>query len=403
MKQDCSAHFAQIENFDFLLFAGVMNLEQQCAQLLLLERKPAALFSPPKKLPAPCSMQTRPVDEVLSAVKEACVQGNRRAVSILVSVNNSHAVVARGHDAQTDLTSDTLAHTMNRLLPALGAVFGSSAQAATVMARTNVGSHAGKGQRRKIRRQARSEAMRKLSEHISFALILDWAATLKPLACLDKLRKELTHSVTVTRTGIEFEHERVVVGADSVHGPKPPTRHMVTQFVDSLQLELGQRVERLPIGERSELSEGVGLVRNLRRVVAERLNFLFEAGAVLDTAARNFTIFFRLGGDFGHCARFTVNNVPYLLDTVGFVPDPAVFEPDCATAVSDLLIFVLARERDQLDGVQFYAQLRADSLMTLSEPLQVYNEAGDVEHSVTFQVLNRLSCAFSNERSCSRC
>lgn len=364
-----------------------MQFESQVRQLLLLEHKPIQAAAPLERLPAPCSMQSDSVESVLRAVDYACAVGNQRDVSILVAVNNSHAVVAHGHDVLTrPVLPGTQSRTLHRLLPALGAVFGSPAEAASVMARTNVGSHADKAQRRKIRRQARSEAMRKLSAHISFALILDWASTLRPLSGFDAMRKQLTHAVSVDSTGIEFERHRVTVGADGVHGPAPPTRAMLSQFVDNLHLDLGQRLQRLPVEARSEASEGVGLVRNLRRVLSDRLSFLFEAGAVRDDAALNFTLFFRLGGDFGHCARFTINNVPYLVDTVGLVADPAVFELGCATAVSELLVFMLARERDQLDSVLYYSELRCNALLSLSEPIVLWNEAGEVAHSVVCQV-----------------
>lgn len=131
-------------------------------------------------------------------------------------------------------------------------------------------------------------------------------------------------------------------------------------------------------------------------ILSEHLNWLFEASALNENLPRCFTVFLRTGGDFGHTARWTVNKLPFYVETASLVFDGAVFVAETRAAVSECLIWLLARESDTLQSVQYYAPRLAEQLLTLAQPIVLYQPDGSVAHEVDIKVRCSLRLLFNS-------
>lgn len=331
--------------------------------------------------------------EVVAAAQQALAEERHGDVAILVAVDHAHAIVARGAKEGKEKQPSTALKAMERVWPALAAVCGGEDVAATALARMRPLSKATRTFRRRLVRHARVSAMQQYAHQLTLALVLNAALTFQPKSQFQMLVRAATHAVSVDDSSISFERSRAVVGLDSVHGPAVKL-HAFEHFQDMLNLELGQPFERIPLEQRSEPSEGTSRVRNLRKVLAEQLQWLFDTGSIKADAAGSFTAFFRMGGDFGNVVRWTINKVPYLVTSVALLFDPAVFEAEASRSVCRSLIVVLARERDEIASVQFYAPLILEQLSTLQTSVLVRDHSSVVRHTIHAQATYRFRCSW---------
>jgi hypothetical protein len=359
-------------------------IQQAQAKVPLLTYVPP-LTLPHKRLPAPCPFAIVELHNVLADLQQAVADKNLQEVSVMIKVGQSHAIAAHGARHDSEKTQVQALKIMERVWPALAAICGSDRAAADALARMRPLSVATRSLRRRLIRQGRVSAMRNYAQHLTLALVLSSALSFQSKTAFAFAAKAATHEHTLAQSGLSLQRKRATVGRDNVRGPAIPV-NALQNFKDLLRLDIGTPLCRLAVNERSEPSEGTACVRNLRGVLLEQLQWLFDNGAIRTDAPEQFTAFFRFGGDFGHAARWTVHKVPYLVQTVGLLYDVDLFEPDTAPAVTEMLIWLLARERDELAPVQFYAEHLLDALSALSEPVLVRDQYSNTVFTCKLQV-----------------
>lgn len=186
---------------------------------------------------------------------------------------------------------------------------------------------------------------------------------------------------------MRISRRRYRVG-DGVLGPKVKPAPKVTEFLDSLHLDLGELHIR-PLASREWPAQGTSRIRNGHSVLFRHLSWLLHEGAFRDGLGANVRLFVRVGNDFGHFSRWSISGAPLMLGLIAVLPDPEVFIAGAAAAVSMPLPWLLAAENDTLDVVQHYSQFLPPLLQSLLEPIVLRDENAELEFTVSVEVCLR--------------
>jgi hypothetical protein len=319
---------------------------------------------------------------MLSLVAQAAQ--SKTPISMLAKVGNSHAAVARStvsHDSASSL-SHAIAH---NVLPVLAACFGGVDHFTHAFVGLREVSHALKSHRASLRQQSVRAAMRSLTAHLALSSIFAWAGSLQSLSDYDRMRRLDTHDIAFAGGHITTEPTRVVV-AHHVSGPKKPVSSSLRQLLDFLKLDIGTASSRLSAAEQSFSGEGIGRTRSLRDTLRGQFEWLWQQGAFLEHLPRQLIVFIKLSADCGKLARFSLSKGPLFCDIVSVLPDPTLFSSNAAHAVSSPLLLTLATENDTIAGVCGQAKARAAALLSLVDPILLYNDEGDIAHELIVKV-----------------
>lgn len=322
------------------------------------------------------------METILNSVHAAAQ--SEQPVALVAQVGAQHGVIARStvaHDSHSSLAHALTTHA----LPVLAAVYGGLNRFAQAFLQLKPVEHVLKAQRRKLRAEGARAVVRSITAHLDLASVLAWAGSLHSLADYERTRRLETHDFSFVGGHLRVEASRLHVG-HGLAGPKKPVRAHVRQLLDVLKLDLGVEAARLPKSDRAFDGEGVSRSRSLRAVLHGHAQFLLDAGAFRAGLPVVLHLFYRFSGDGGKMGRYSISKRPLFVDLVSILPDPDVFLPHAATAVSAPLLLTLAAENDTIEGVCAQTSKRATAMLDLVDPIIIRNEDGTVAHEIVLKV-----------------
>lgn len=330
-----------------------------------------------------CLAQTVKRDVILDLVEKAVASG--QTISLLAGVGDKHGVLLRSSADHDSLRAEKRA--VSLMLPVLAAVMGGEQQLFDGLKNTRAFSVATKSDRRALRVQGKNAAVQKIAKPLNLAHMLAFGGLLLSKQQLNTLRSLESHQLI----GSDVEHKeiarkRVSVG-DGVLGPNlsAVNHEKLQQFVDMIQLDIGQLVERA-VADKKWPAQGSARLLNARSLVSRFLQWLFDLGAFRVDCPAAIDVFVRFADDFGHLERWSIAKLPLFVQTLSILPDTAFFVSGHDYAIGEPLVWLFASEADTIATVQHYGSNLIAAIDSLRLPISLHDENGEIAVTVSCRV-----------------